>query len=331
VFAVFYGIISFYFQYYGEVITYLGMTSPIAIMSVVSWIRHPYKETKEVEVNKVKKSQVAMMILLTLLVTLGFYFILKALDTTNLLFSTLSVTTSFLASYLTFMRSPFYALAYAGNDIVLFCRNDYIDVMEQAVKDGRVSEADIDKSVERVLKLKEKLGLFKGVEIAPTLTEEEKADFDLVNYKIAEKGLTLITNSDNIIPFDAAKAKNAAIITISTDPRFSNSLEAMVDAFGENGISAKIYDGLKSQEELEEISAENDIIVYACFLKAGYKGLQFFSRPEDFDTLFNSIYKLLCIPSVLFNLTFETHFKPPFTYKNRDTAQEAVSHLMLLV
>lgn len=119
VFAVFYGIISFYFQYYGEVITYLGMTSPIAIMSVVSWIRHPYEETKEVEVNKMKKSQVAIMILLTLLVTLGFYFILKALDTTNLLFSTISVTTSFLASYLTFMRSPFYALAYAANDIIL--------------------------------------------------------------------------------------------------------------------------------------------------------------------------------------------------------------------
>lgn len=119
VFAVFYGIISFYFQYYGEVITYLGMTSPIAIMSVISWIRHPYEETKEVEVNKMKKSQVAIMILITLLVTLGFYFILKALNTNHLLFSTISVTTSFLASYLTFMRSPFYALAYAGNDIVL--------------------------------------------------------------------------------------------------------------------------------------------------------------------------------------------------------------------
>ena len=33
--------------------------------------------------------------------------------------STLSVTTSFLAVYFTFRRSPLYALAYAANDIVL--------------------------------------------------------------------------------------------------------------------------------------------------------------------------------------------------------------------
>ena len=33
--------------------------------------------------------------------------------------STLSVTTSFIAVYLTFRRSPLFALAYASNDIVL--------------------------------------------------------------------------------------------------------------------------------------------------------------------------------------------------------------------
>lgn len=33
--------------------------------------------------------------------------------------STVSVTTSFFAAYLTFRRSTFYALAYAANDLVL--------------------------------------------------------------------------------------------------------------------------------------------------------------------------------------------------------------------
>ena len=41
VFALFYGVISFYFRYYGEMITYLGMTSPMAIAAVVSWLRNP--------------------------------------------------------------------------------------------------------------------------------------------------------------------------------------------------------------------------------------------------------------------------------------------------
>lgn len=118
-FALFYGVISFYFRYYGEVITYLGMTSPIAIMSVVSWIKHPFEKSKEVAVNKMNKKQIGIMLIATVIVTIAFYFILQALNNANLLFSTISVTTSFLASYLTFMRSPYYALAYAANDIVL--------------------------------------------------------------------------------------------------------------------------------------------------------------------------------------------------------------------
>ena len=57
--------------------------------------------------------------MLTALVTLGFYFIPDHFDTANMIPSTLSVTTSFLAVYLTFRRSPYFALAYAANDVVL--------------------------------------------------------------------------------------------------------------------------------------------------------------------------------------------------------------------
>ena len=118
-FALIYGIISFYFKYYGETITYLGMTAPSALAAVISWLRHPYKESKEVEVASVNKKQIALMCLLTVIVTTVFYFILSALGTTNLFFSTLSIATSFAASYLTFLRSPYYAIAYSLNDLVL--------------------------------------------------------------------------------------------------------------------------------------------------------------------------------------------------------------------
>ncbi|MBQ6794988.1 MAG: nicotinamide mononucleotide transporter [Clostridia bacterium] len=119
VFALFYGIISFFFRYYGEMLTYMCMTAPIAVMAVVSWIRHPFEGTKEVEVRKMDRKEVLGMFALSIAVTVVFYFILGALDTANLFFSTISVTTSFLACYLTYMRNPFYALAYAANDIVL--------------------------------------------------------------------------------------------------------------------------------------------------------------------------------------------------------------------
>ena len=118
-FAVFYGIISYHFSYYGEMLTYLCMTSPIAIMSVISWVLHPYEKSGEVEVKRMTKGQTLVMFAASIAVTVLFYFVLKSLNTANLLFSTISVTTSFLASYMTFMRSPFYALGYAANDIVL--------------------------------------------------------------------------------------------------------------------------------------------------------------------------------------------------------------------
>lgn len=119
IFAVFYGIISFCFKYYGEMITYLCMSAPAAVASLISWIKHPYKNSDEVEVSRVGKKQIIFMFFLAILVTILFYFILSALNNANLFFSVLSVTTSFVASYLTFLRSPYYALGYVANDIVL--------------------------------------------------------------------------------------------------------------------------------------------------------------------------------------------------------------------
>ena len=119
IFAIFYGIISFYFKYYGEMLTYLCMTAPVAFASLISWIRHPYKDYGEVEVSRVTKKHKVLLVVYTILVTAIFYFVLSALDNANLFFSVISVSTSFVASYLTYLRSPYYALGYAANDIVL--------------------------------------------------------------------------------------------------------------------------------------------------------------------------------------------------------------------
>lgn len=118
-FAILYGIISWEVRYYGEMITYLCMSAPIAVLSVISWLRHPYKQSAEVEVHRLTKKQALLLACMTVAVTIAFYFILGALNTANLLVSTISVTTSFLAASLLQMRSPYYAIAYAVNDIVL--------------------------------------------------------------------------------------------------------------------------------------------------------------------------------------------------------------------
>lgn len=120
IFSLLYGVISYRFSYYGEMLTYVGMTGPMAVVALVSWLKNPYNGNKsEVEVNYIEKKEYLVMWSVAAVVTIIFYFILSAFNTANILPSTISVTTSFVAVYLTFRRSPYYAIGYAANDIVL--------------------------------------------------------------------------------------------------------------------------------------------------------------------------------------------------------------------
>ncbi len=120
IFSLLYGMISYSFAYYGEMITYLGMTMPMAVFALVAWLRNPYNGNRaEVRVNDISRKESIFMWIGTAAITYIFYFVLEYFNTANIIPSTLSVTTSFLAVYLTFRRSPYFALAYAANDIVL--------------------------------------------------------------------------------------------------------------------------------------------------------------------------------------------------------------------
>ena len=120
VFSLLYGVISWSFAYYGEMLTYLGMTGPMALVALISWLRHPFQgNAAQVRVDRIRPWEWPLLILLTAAVTAVFYFILAWFHTANLALSTLSVSTSFAAVYLTARRSPWYALAYAANDVVL--------------------------------------------------------------------------------------------------------------------------------------------------------------------------------------------------------------------
>lgn len=119
VFSVFYGVISYYSKYYGEMMTYLGMSAPVAVAAVISWIRHPHGDGSRVKVASLKKRTIAAVFVFAIAVTAAFYFILRACGTANIEVSTLSVATSFLAAAFTVLRSPLYAVFYALNDFVL--------------------------------------------------------------------------------------------------------------------------------------------------------------------------------------------------------------------
>lgn len=120
IFCILYAIISFGFRYYGEMITYLGMTAPMVVLAIITWIKNPFAEDKqEVEIAKLTKTKIVVMIVLTIIVTTIMYFVLAYFHTANLFLSTISIATSFIGAYLTFCRNSLYALGYAANDLVL--------------------------------------------------------------------------------------------------------------------------------------------------------------------------------------------------------------------
>ena len=108
-FAIFYGIVS---------ATFLCMSLPVDIIAVISWLKHPYSK-QEVKVEPLNLKKLLFAIFSAIIVTTIMYFVLKKFNTPNLLFSTISVITSWFAVVFVVMRSSYYAVAYGLNDIVL--------------------------------------------------------------------------------------------------------------------------------------------------------------------------------------------------------------------
>ncbi len=120
VFGVLYSITAIKYRYYSEIITYLGMTAPLALISIFTWIKNPYKKGENVvKIRLLTLNEGLFLTGLTLVVTTIFFFVLKHLETPNLFVGTVSIATSFVASYLMVRRISYYAIAFMCNDVVL--------------------------------------------------------------------------------------------------------------------------------------------------------------------------------------------------------------------
>lgn len=120
IYNILYIILSYYQSFYGEVLIYSFILTPINIFTIISWLKNRSKENENiVKVNKIQTKEYILLSFITILVTTSFYFLLKELNTKSLIISTLSLTDSFVASYLLFRRSSNYAIIFIINDIIL--------------------------------------------------------------------------------------------------------------------------------------------------------------------------------------------------------------------
>ncbi len=98
----------------------------------------------------------------------------------------------------------------AGNDLLLMPKDLPIamDSMEAAVLDGRISEADIDESVRKVLLSKYELRLFDEVQVplANLTNDLNKPEYYDYAQAMFDKAVTLVYDHDSLVPFAGSRA-----------------------------------------------------------------------------------------------------------------------------
>ena len=160
------------------------------------------------------------------------------------------------------------ALINAGNDVILGAKLSSGDIIEKAVLDGRIPMSRIDDACQRVLDMKEKMGLFNDDYNNIPYTSEEAAPItQRVNSEIARRSMTLVRDRNNLFPIDKKNIKKVSVIVSSHRDEFINDLQPLKEAFEARGIEVYMQRRLKSTPELEKISADSDLIIYAAFVE----------------------------------------------------------------
>ncbi len=117
--AVLYSIVSFYQGFYGEVIIYVALIIPMSIWGIIEWAKHKNRVSKSVKINSISYKEWIVVSCFAALIFVGFYFLLKALNTNELIVSTISVLSSIFGEYLLARRSKYGFVSYILNDIIL--------------------------------------------------------------------------------------------------------------------------------------------------------------------------------------------------------------------
>lgn len=163
----------------------------------------------------------------------------------------------------------------AGNDIVLSVKDPYFDIIEEAVLSGEIPMERIDDACQRVLDLKEKMGLFDD-DYQPSFGDLDQinADMKAFNKKAAKQAISLVCDKNKIFPLNPEKHKKICIIYSGHDKegqgRAFDKMKLMVEEFEKRGAEVffrkGLLNGYASEAELKEISENYDLIVYVGYL-----------------------------------------------------------------
>ncbi len=159
-----------------------------------------------------------------------------------------------------------YAMLYnAGNDVILGpSETDYIDIIERAISKGKIPVERIDDACQRVLDMKEKIGMFEREEFVVTeeMRQEAVEAAIKVNREAAPKIVTWVSRKNNFVPVKKENIKRVHIVYIGYSKDIQQRLDVAKEEFERHGAVVSFSEGIKSEAHMKEISENNDLIVY---------------------------------------------------------------------
>ena len=172
----------------------------------------------------------------------------------------------------------------AGCDVILGSPRNFVDVIEQAVLKGEIPESRIDDACQRVLDMKEKIGLFDGPveEMDHDKVVEESAK---LRQDVATKALSLVCDNNKMLPLNPDKIKNITIVYSGFGQGVYESLEIMKDELIKHGAeNVTIVNGLYERADAKKYSEQSDLMLYVSHIachqprgQAGYQGDEFYT------------------------------------------------------
>lgn len=161
----------------------------------------------------------------------------------------------------------FYAAFYnAGCDVILGPNHpDFVDIVESAIANGKISEERIDDACQRVLDMKEKIGLFSEPKIEATAEDRVAAreNCKRTTVKYAPKSITWVSRENDLVPIKQDKIKKVQIVYIGySDDVLENIKNYVVPEFEKRGAKVNICEQIEDKAHIQKIADENDLILY---------------------------------------------------------------------
>lgn len=128
----------------------------------------------------------------------------------------------------------------AGEDVLLFPDDKYYVALEEAIVTGAIPEERVDESVERVLRLKFKLGLFEKNDEYGKMAEI-KEEAEKMSRFLSKHAITCVRNKLNLLPLSKEKTKKVLILRLDKCSENTRAT-AFIEALQNMGIETEIYD-----------------------------------------------------------------------------------------